>query len=326
MVLQIHELIKNKVPSARDLIFAILGFGIGFMVDLTVKEIYKEALISWIYAHGIAIREWMVAFGTIFLAIMAYYQVKASYKQISESRLQRRIETHSKDLKQLFRDWNEELTNISQYKVPYLIDEPSYKIEEDVLFEDSKMHILSLQKFGDFDKIWQDYKEKAKEVYQRQTEIIDKIQTDDKITEFLNNFWSNIENKKRSQTIQDISKSVYLQAGCIVACKICKNYSNDYFTKNHLLSDLYYSHPSLKNKILLAENKGENNFEPQKHHENICNQIVSEYKDDFKKIIDFENELIILSKNMTDKLKMLIRYPEYDKMDCCEWVKRSGDL
>lgn len=273
-------------------------------------------LINFLIAHEESIGRWFVAIGTISLAF-------AAYKQISESRLQNRVAEHQKDLKQIFRDWNEELYNISQYKIPYLIDKPKYNIQENELFKDLKNHIPSLPEFRNFEKIWQECETKTTEIYQRQSEIINKIKTDVKITNFIGEFWNIDDNERRLRIKQDISKSVYLHAGCIVAGKNCeKNYSKKVRYSTDLL-DLYYSHPSLKNEILLAENKGYKGFEPQKDHIKICEKVASEYKDDIKKNIDIEIELVELIKKMKSMLKMLIPYPEYAKMGSCKYTKQK---
>jgi len=265
---------------------------------------------------GEDLSNWLVAIGTISLAIVAY-------KQINQSRLENRIREHQKDLKQLFRDWYEELSNIPQHEAPYLIDNPNYKIQENELFEDLKIHIPVLPEFKNFEKIWDECITKTADIYQRQSEIIDKIENDIEITSFLNKFWRGIDNKQRSEKIHDISMSVYLHAGCIVARKNCeKNYSKKVRYSTDLL-ELYYSHPSLKKEIHLAENHGYKDFDPQKDHIEICKKVASEYKADIEKNIDIEIKLVDRIKEMKDMLKMLIPYPEYAKMDRCKYTKQN---
>lgn len=66
-------------------------------------------MINWLIDHEEALREWAVASGTLILALIAYLQVRASNRQISESRLQKKIEKHNEDLRNLLKSWKDRL-------------------------------------------------------------------------------------------------------------------------------------------------------------------------------------------------------------------------
>lgn len=56
-----------------------------------------------------AISTFALTIATFVLAYFSYQQVKASNRQISESRLQRKIEKHNEDLRKLLNSWKDRL-------------------------------------------------------------------------------------------------------------------------------------------------------------------------------------------------------------------------
>ena len=121
--------------------------------------VYNEA-INYFINHNQPIREWAIAGSTIALAIVAFLQVKASYRQISESRFQKRIEIHTEQLKKMIRVWEEEISKLNLKIDEMIISQPTeYKAEVEnlPLFEDLKKH-----EPDDLDifNCWEEYKNK----------------------------------------------------------------------------------------------------------------------------------------------------------------------
>ena len=121
--------------------------------------VYNET-INYFINHNQAIREWAIAGCTIALAIVAFLQVKASYRQISESRFQKRIEIHTEQLKKMICVWEEEISKLNLKIDEMIISQPTeYKAEVEnlPLFEDLKKH-----EPDDLDifNCWEEYKNK----------------------------------------------------------------------------------------------------------------------------------------------------------------------
>jgi len=121
--------------------------------------VYNET-INFLTSHNQAIREWAIAVCTIILVYAAFLQVKASNRQINESRFQKRIEMHTDQLKEIIRVWETEISefNLKIDKVIiYLPTEYKAEVENLPLFEDLKKH-----EPDDLDlfNYWSDFKNK----------------------------------------------------------------------------------------------------------------------------------------------------------------------
>ncbi|VVB92442.1 Uncharacterised protein [uncultured archaeon] len=130
---------------------------------------------SWLISHEVAIREWLLAIGTLILALVAYLQVRASYRQISESRFQRKIETHNEDLRKLFQQWHDHVPRIpneSEFYDLHFLLLPMF-FEQEALFSDLEKHLPA--KYENLMQKWSNFRELIKRYCQLRQEIFDKI-------------------------------------------------------------------------------------------------------------------------------------------------------
>jgi len=263
---------------------------------------WLEVVLSWLISHEEAIRGWAVAFGTLFLALVAY-------KQIIESRLQRKIEKHTEELKGLFSRWHKELppVPITGAEV-YEFESSGFKWSDDLSFEDTplfsdlKNHLPA--KFENLMEKWGQYKKLRKEYYQKQQEIVDKVRA--KIEELNYKFPPG---------------SVYLRA---IHLLTNKTYYYDYRSKSMRLpipyNDRYYVYyeTTCGDGYLLSPKDGGTPEEEidnlKEHHENISSIIKTKYEKDFRNLIDIEHKLRVLFDELKDSLNKLTGYVEYLNM------------
>ncbi len=267
-------------------------------------------LISWIKnadnsAVVMAISTFALTIATFVLAYFSYQQVRASNRQISESRLQKKIEMHNEDLRNLFKIWKDRLpkTPTTGQEI-YWFNSPFF--EEDPLFiEDLENHLPP--KFEDLMQKWKHYEDLRQKYSQTQQEVIDKI----------NPLISNMQ--KEIEGCNFPPESVYLKAIEQVTCKKYYDYEEaqvasapiryklDYVMQNT------YRYSLSSHTVLLTEDEVR---KVREHHEKISNIVKKDYENDIRSLIDIENELKEKFNELTYSLSRLICYPQYCNMTC----------
>lgn len=271
-------------------------------------------LINWITEHEETIRGWVISLSTIILAFVAYLQVRASHRQISESKLQRRIEKHNEDLKELINYWWDNFpkpptTGFEIFRVNGLFSLDYFSselIEQNPLFLDLKNHIPL--KFANIMEKWENYKALLKTYSDKQQGIIDKI--------------SNRQNEKLDFTFPD--EAVFIKAIELLTGNKHYDYkieqitnleppsfqlSYDYFGRGYNLTtnSVYYEElDSIKI-----------NFEE------ISNKVKNKYKIDIENLIKIEDNIKKIYRELMDKLNILRIYPEYNNMTCEYVIQKS---
>lgn len=256
-----------------------------------------------------AISTFALTIATFVLAYFSYQQVKASNRQISESRLQKKIEKHNDDLRNLLKTWKNRLpktptTGLEIYDFFTAFYVPFF--EEDPLFiEDLENHLPP--KFEDLMKKWKRCKDLRKKYHQRQQEIIDKI------SPLISNMQKEVEGCNFSP------ESVYLKAIELVTGKKYYDYKN---------VEIAYGEPIKYKLIYIMQNtytyelsspiglKEDEIKKVREHHEKISNIIKKDYENDIRSLIIIENELKEMFNELDGSLMRLINYPEYCNMTC----------
>lgn len=260
-----------------------------------------------------AISTFALTIATFVLAYFSYQQVKASNRQISESRLQKKIEMHNEGLRNLLKSWRTYLPRtprtgleIYEFFTPFFEDDPLF-------IEDLENHLPP--KFKDLMQKWKHYKDLRQKYYQTQQEVIDRI----------NPLISNMQ--KEVMDYHFSPRSIYLKAIELVTGTKYYDYKReqmqygepikyklDYATQSDAIG-YELSSPS----IGLTEDEIKKVTE---HHENISNIVKKEYENDIRSLIDIENELKDMFNELNDSLIRLFKYPEYDNMTC-EYIFRK---
>lgn len=271
-----------------------------------------DDFFSWLNGNSSALTmifTLVLAVATVALAYVSYLQVKASNRQISESRLIRKIEKHNEQLRNLFHFWWEYLPRPPEtgFEVYDLL--PAI-FEEDPLFTDLEKHFPP--RFKDLLKKWEYYKDLRQKYHQKQKEIVDKI------TDL-------ISNKQKEAAGYDFPPlSVYLKAIELLTDK--KYY--DYIDEIRVYAEpttYRLKYERIGGGIgfqLSRESIGYTKEEINKlkgQHENVSNIVKKEYEKDIKTLIDIEGELKEIFREFKVSLNKITRYPEYNNM-VCEYI------
>lgn len=272
-----------------------------------------ETLISWLISHEIAIREWSLAIGTLILALVAYLQVRASYKQISESRLQRKIEKHNEDLRELFQKWHDSVSrNIIPdeskfYNINYLLSPMSF--EQEALFSDLEKHLPA--KYEDLMKKWGHCRELIKKYCQLREEIFNKI---DALI---------LSDMQKDELISKFPpESIFFKAIALLTGKEYCNYKTEENANAFLETTRYglsYKDSDGFGFQLTPQNIGFSKEEINKikiHHENMSEIFKTDYETNINNLINVRNELEEMFKELKDNLIKLTKYPDYNNMTC----------
>lgn len=262
-----------------------------------------DFLINWLTANEEALRGWAVAGGTLILAIVAYLQVRASNKQIEVSKFQRRIEKHNEDLKNLIKYWRENFpeTPFTGFKIYEFFSD----LEENLLFFDLKNHLP--EKYRNIMEKWERYKDLGQKYCDQQAEIIRKIK-------ILISETHNEESKYNPYP-------VYLKA-----IELITDRNHYLITKKetvHMEPKLYslsyekvsgiVKYPLIMDDPNLQE---EETVDITRFHEEISNIAKREYKKEIENLVDIENEMTQIFKELQYNLRILTIYPEYNNMNC----------
>lgn len=262
-----------------------------------------DFLINWLTANEEALRGWAVAGGTLILAIVAYLQVRASNRQIEESKFQRRIEKHNEDLKNLFQYWVEKFP-----QAPFTgltIYEFFSNFEENPLFSDLENHLP--EKYRNIMEKWELYKDLGQKYCDQQAEIIGKIKI--------------LISEKQKDELNYNSIPVYLKAIELITGK--KQYyikqeeiihmEPRFYSLSYDRSSWFVKYPLIMDDPNLTEDQTAN---ITSFHEEISNITKREYKNEIEKLVDIEYEMKQIFEELQYDLGNLTIYPEYNNMNC----------
>jgi hypothetical protein len=266
-------------------------------------------VVLWLNINGLALTTiftLVLAAATIALAYVSYLQVKASNRQISETRLIRKIDKHNEQLRNLIQQWEMYLPkppDTGLYVYPLFL----LHFESDPLFPDLESHLPP--KFEDLMKKWKHYKDLCQKYHQKQTEIISKI----------NGLISNMQKEKIDYVFP--SQAVYFKAIELLTDKKYYEYSRqEMFKREPKVYKLFYRDIEGANNIQLSKESSpptEKEIDKIKEqHENVSNIAKKEYENDIRNLVDIENELKQMFTEFKVRLNELTRYPEYNNMDC----------
>lgn len=279
-----------------------------------------ETWINWLINHETFIREWLIVAVTLFLGIVAYLQVKASNRQISEARIKERIETHSEALKNLYIMWYTNLPEIPHtgsiiYRTRLFSIAVSC-VEQKGLFSDLEYHLPG--KYAGLMEKWEYFKELCQQYYQKQQEIIENIPV-----------LTSMDRNKSSFNLPP--EALYLKAIELLTGNKYYEYVES-TQETRQLYELIYQKDNYHYPLCQLVKKEEMN-DIKIQFEKISEIIKKEYEKDIMNLINIQKELKEKHEEIKDSLNKLPNYPEYDNMDCEyifpkteRWTKKLSKL
>jgi hypothetical protein len=252
------------------------------LIDLLIqfKQLLNDPFIS-------TLANLLVAIGTIFLAVMAY-------KQIKEGRIVENVKNHSNDLKELLRQWNKSLPEITSsesvgnnftFESAYL-----YSVENHPLYNDIKNHLPDGYKEL-FNK-WNDFKEQIS-VY------------NDKKQKIFNNFTDYFD--KESNTNFE-SGSIYARAVGLIKEESSLHITWDYYNMGE---ELRYGRMQVYYTLGWGDMK-----RIEENHTKISRQYSTKYDKEIRDVIEINRQLEKDRREISKNINDLTFYPSFPNMKC----------
>lgn len=280
-------------------------------------------LFSWLRNNTLTV-------ATFVLAFVSYLQVRASYKQIRETRLMKKIDMHNTDLRRLFQMWHDDVSLIIPFASKFVKINHYLKpmrFERESLFSDLEKHLPA--KYEGLMRKWRYCRELIKKYCQLWQENFDKI-----------NDLISSDMQKDELNYRFPPESIFFKAIEPIEPLPDKEYYN-YKTAegDYAYSDAYTESKGLFYWTsdgfvypLTSPNIGFSNEDMKKiiiNHKIMSQIFKTDYETNIKNLINVSKELEEKLKELEDTLIKLTNYPEYNNMTCeyimpetHNWIKK----
>ena len=273
-----------------------------------------------------SIIQFVVAIGTLFLAFMAYMQIK-------ENRLIENVKIHSNVLKEFLRQWQVKYL----LKIPpaesddkcynFVFDEPSTEIlsftkRENLLYEDIKNHLPF--EYNILYERWSEHKELISKYDEKRKNLLENIKNDLDRTKKTNFPALTIYARAVSLGLKGIlgRSSIYdysVEERIDYILKYGTHEKYWVYGKVHKAPDDKASDgrksviPKLRERSEIAELRAE--------HETVADNYNIKYKEEIKEILTIESKLIKSQEEISTMLEDIILIPTLPKE--CKYIKNA---